>query len=208
LLHPRRYLFTFLRDPVDRVISNYYYLRAYDGRFDTTNTTVLTSAKTKSFHNFLLDDHPQVRSFTNNMQANALAWDWRGDSRRESPHLGRIAIASLKHFDFVGLFERYEESLHELFKQLQWRLEPDEAALVVNKTGHRPLLSQIEPSTLSLIRELNQADQELYDFVSARASDSGFLNDFRNGADGYPLPLGRRPDVREGIRDWVLRTFI
>jgi hypothetical protein len=168
LLATHRFLFTFLRDPVDRVISNYYYLHAYDGPPDCTNSAVLVSAKTNTFHEFLLDDHPQVRSFTNNMQANALAWDWRGDYREEIPDLGRVAISALEHFDFVGLFEHYEESLQVLFQLLHWRLEPSDAALVVNKTRQRPRAAEIEPETLSLIRQLNVADQQLYDFAVAQ----------------------------------------
>jgi hypothetical protein len=168
LLANHRFLFTFLREPVDRVISNYYYLRVYEKGPDPTNAVVLASAKTKTFHQFLLDEHPQVRSFTQNMQANALAWDWRGDQRQETPDLGEMAIAALGHFDFVGLFESYEESLHVLFQQLHWQLEVTEPALVVNQTRERPRAAEVKPETLALIRELNQADQSLYDFAASQ----------------------------------------
>jgi hypothetical protein len=165
LLNEHRFLFTFLRNPVDRVVSSYYHLNGYTGVLEPANIALM-SAKTKSFHDFLCDDHPQVRSFTENLQANALVSDWRGEKRTAVDDLGGRAIESLAQFDFVGLFERYEESLQVLFRALHWRLHPHEAAVVINKTRARPPVAAIEPRSLALIRELNQADQQLYDYVA------------------------------------------
>ena len=167
LLSDHRFLFTFLREPVDRVISSYYHLHWYEGAPEPDNVALM-SAKSKTFHDFLRDDHPQVRSFTENLQAHGLVSDWRGEKRTVVPDLGRRAIEAMNQFDFVGIFEHYEKSLRALFQLLRWRMEPGEATTVVNKTRNRPRVDEIEPKTLGLICELNQADQELYEHALAK----------------------------------------
>ncbi len=165
VLAPHRFVFTFLREPIDRVISNYHYLRSYDGAIVSTNCEVIARARAKNFHDFLLDDHPQVRSFTHNLQANTLAWDWRGTDHRKFSDLAKAAIDNLKQLDYIGFFESYPEDLWELFKKLHWQINPEEAHLVANKTPKRPAVSEVEPRTLALIRALNQADLQLYHFA-------------------------------------------
>ena len=73
-----RFLMTFLRDPIDRLISNYHFLRTRSP-LSRYSEAALQAARSLSFKDFLLCDDRNVRMITTNFQTKALAHDIRPD---------------------------------------------------------------------------------------------------------------------------------
>jgi len=155
-----RYLVTFLRDPVNRVLSNYYFLRGWKGEIYKGNKEMLEAAQRLSLENFLKCDLPQVRSVTTNHQTLFLAADFRTPGDPNDVHLRENAIYNLRQFDFVGITEAYEESAALLFADLGLPL-PSKLE-VLNVTEDRISANQIPPETRRMIEKLNVLDCAIY----------------------------------------------
>jgi hypothetical protein len=148
LPQPATYI-TVLRDPVDRVISAYYFMRSYKlhplyWKLRRTNCT--------------LEDF--VRKFQrDNVQSKII-----GGSPYELPCTREVvekAKDNLRHrFSVVGLSERFEESLALMKLRFGWKLSSYSS---FNVTRSRPKKHDLPQSTLEMIHEKNGLDMELYD---------------------------------------------
>jgi hypothetical protein len=105
-----RYLMTFLRDPVERVISNYHFLRS-GSPVSGYSQRAIGAAKALTLSEFLRCDEPGVRMVTENFQAKALAFDIRPEHQHTIVDLHRQAAHNLATFDFVGIVEYFSESI-------------------------------------------------------------------------------------------------
>jgi hypothetical protein len=77
-LRDDRFVFTFLRDPVDRVLSMYHFLREQSHPLDATNpSSPFVLAKQNDLLSFLRLMSPSVRVLVSNHQTYALGLDWR-----------------------------------------------------------------------------------------------------------------------------------
>lgn len=129
-------IITWLRDPAERVISNYFYLsKRLEEELDERKKKLDILAKMKRS---LLEYAQNERN-----------------QNRISKFLNGVA---LEDFFFIGLVENYNEDVQELGKKLNWT-----AIEVVehNRTGKKNK-SQVEESVKEIIRFYNQADYELY----------------------------------------------
>ncbi len=158
--NPQTYLITFLRDPIDRVISSYYFLRSWNGVVDDTNRTMVAAAKDLSFRDFLKSRDPQVRSVIFNHQTYFLGADWRDPRDKVPENLINQALENLQKLSFVGLTERYPESVKLLFRDL--RMEQTPAVKALNTTPFRPAVQEIAEEDRILIQEQNQMDMIVY----------------------------------------------
>lgn len=113
-----RYLMTFLRDPLDRVLSNYYFLRNWDGLINDSNREMVRYAKNLSLMEFLRCDDSQVQSVTRNHQAYFIASDFRSLRKLSDYDLKRKAADNLELIDFIGITEEYERSVKMFFYEL------------------------------------------------------------------------------------------
>ena len=146
---------TFLRDPIERIISFYYYVKRVPkhGLYKThgfTNETTLHEFVTKI-----------KRGDINNGQIRFIS----GLDDTEDKMLERAIYNIDNHFSHVGLLERFDESILLLQKMYNWKKPYYE---VSNKTQNRKSVNSIKPETLQAIKELNNGDLILYNKMSQR----------------------------------------
>ncbi|HEY1769867.1 MAG TPA: sulfotransferase family 2 domain-containing protein [Chthoniobacterales bacterium] len=139
---------TVLRDPVDRVISAFYFMRSYKlhplyWKFRRENWT--------------LEDFVQ-RSPRTNVQCKIIA-----GADYEGPCTAEICARALdhidRHFSVVGFSERFEESLALMKIRFGWKLDNYSS---FNVTRARPKKHDLPQSTLEMITEKNSYDFALY----------------------------------------------
>lgn len=151
LPQPASYI-TVLRDPVERVLSAFYFMRSYKlhplyWKFRRQNWTL------EDFVN---------RSPRTNIQCKILA-----GAEYEAPCTTEICAKAMeniaRHFSVVGLSERFEESLALMKLRYGWELESYSS---FNVTRSRPKKRDLPQSTLDLIIAKNSYDIALYDLAT------------------------------------------
>jgi len=188
---------TMLRDPVERTISAFYDQRWREDLWLHQHIKDMT-----------LDDYVFDRIGARevmNFQTCSLAFDdvdrhyhglgdlWRDEGRTWATlgdrSLLELAKSRLERFAFVGLQDRFEESLRLLAYTFGWPL-PDRTPRANVRRNVREELSE---RTLARIHELTALDQELYDFAKQRfEAHTALLSDelVRERHRGY---MGRLP---------------
>lgn len=149
------FLFTFLRDPVDRVISLYYFYREQEaeGVLDPR----VASAKALDFEPFVAQLTDRVSPWSN--------WQtyvFSGAAHCEQPAeaLLPLALENLDRVDFVGVQDALTDGVAELSRVRGWDLAP--APGRVNATKHRAPIARLPEAALARLRELNRCDRELF----------------------------------------------
>jgi hypothetical protein len=161
-----RFLFSMVRDPVDRVVSAYWSQRNFRRPTDASNEIMVHCAKTLTLSDYVESNHPQVRSVVENHQTKVFADDWRSPDRRSDRHTLDQALAHLHEFDLVGVYESYDHSMQTLCALLNWRPWPSEARY--NVTAGRRSTAELDPAVRQRIAGRNLLDTELYDAVVKR----------------------------------------
>lgn len=148
--------FTMLRDPVDRVISEYYFARRNPAHY----LHWLIVEQNLSLVEAL---EAQVHVMLNDAQTRLLSGVWGevpfGEMTAE--HLEQ-AKRNLAHCTIVGLTERFDESLLLLQRAFGWQ---DIRYRRANVTPERPPKESFEPAALQIIRQAQPLDLELYDYA-------------------------------------------
>jgi hypothetical protein len=151
----RPYYLTFLRDPVERVISLYYYHLRGAG----------------VWHREIADNGWSIEEWLERSrmlwrrdgQVRQLLWHAHGEVLRDdaltAAHLEE-AQRLLGRFDFVGTTETFEQAALTLYGRLGLRRFHDER--VVNATPHK---EDVPEDVRRLIAEWNRLDVELYRFA-------------------------------------------
>jgi hypothetical protein len=148
--------FTLLRDPIERVLSYYYFVRQdhkhYLHDYAQTQGTDLRS--------FILGKSPQG---VDNLQTRLLAGDWAqvpfGACTSEMLATAKRNLE--QSFSVVGLVERFDETLLLLQRTFHWK---NIFYIRHNVTSGRPQGEELPAGTLDLIRECNLLDLELYEY--------------------------------------------
>ena len=148
LPQPATYI-TVLRDPVDRVISAFYFMRSY--KFHPLHWKLRRE-------NWTLEDFVR-RTKRDNVQSKIVAGaDYNLPCTREVVDKAKHNLRH--HFSVVGLSERLEESLALMKIRFGWRLSSYSS---FNVTRARPKKRDLPASTLELIQQSNAFDIELYE---------------------------------------------
>lgn len=165
-----RYAFTFLRDPIERLISLYWFSRAA-----ADDNILYNASKGLSFEEFLQlgrrregeTSHPLRPQIWNN-QTYQLAHGYGSDvgiDDREPKALLIRAKLNLSRFNFVGFTETLNSDALQIFRAVGG--SPEVTTNETNVTGERPRINDLPRSTIALLREMTQLDRKLYRHAKA-----------------------------------------
>ncbi|MEM9449337.1 MAG: sulfotransferase family 2 domain-containing protein [Cyanobacteria bacterium P01_E01_bin.6] len=206
---------TVLRDPIKRSISHFQHIcrEPKDRRH-----------KIVKAHNMDLTDfvqHPETRLAIHNLQTRSIAFDLgfkelkkirrfaaqgvigTPQPERSDDDLLAIAKQRLDDFPFVGIVERFQDSLFLLSYVFGWY--PIRQARELNKAPKKKTLPDISPEVLETLTELNHLDIQLYHHAKQRFDEH--YNQMV--ADLWKRYGDRASDVRpETIDDDTLFTWL
>jgi hypothetical protein len=147
------YLFMMLRNPIDRLISEYYYIR---------KNIIFMDMLSPPANNFL-------EYVSNHQTANGMLKFLLGKRIYSSDIISdaNSAIDTIEALDIhVGIFEQYDRSL-SYFKHTGNFTWP-ETISVKRATLNRPKVQQISSQEMKVIKDNNKADFALYEYAKAR----------------------------------------
>jgi hypothetical protein len=195
-----RYI-TFLREPVDRVLSHYYRHIHLPGMSDAERGT--RAKRAGSLEEALVDMRlPQLRNLCTRFLCSHPTMEDLPYSAVEE------AKENLRRFAFVGIQERFDESLVLLQRTLGLGVAPYRDRHV---SSDRPAVDEITKDERALIEEYNQLDTELYRFglglfedAVGAAANEGFAADVEalraSSADA-------NEEAIQNARDWLDREL-
>lgn len=135
---PKDYkLITWVRDPVKRVVSNFYYLES----------------RIKE----LLDEEKNNLNILSKLQRTLIEFARAEINRNRQSKF--LTGSTLSDYTFVGVQEFYEEDISRLARILNWKELP--SVPFHNRTVEKPVM--IPEEILDEIRELNREDQLIYE---------------------------------------------
>ena len=144
---------TFLRDPIERIISYYYYVKRKPHH--------------RLYQNNLFNDTMSLYEFVteinqrdiNNGQIGAIS----GIQDKGEFMLEKAFENIDTHFSFVGTIEKFDESLILLQKMYGWATPHYN---VQNKTSNRLKIDALDAKTLDAIKHFNKGDIALYEKIN------------------------------------------
>ncbi|MCS1350268.1 sulfotransferase family protein [Mechercharimyces sp. CAU 1602] len=143
---------TLLRDPIDRVISTYYFIRSQPQNPHYEIAQSLTLEQYVNWHD------PNITQQITNHQTRFL-------SGKSEPCLMLAKKHLQTHYLLVGLTERYVETVFLLHKKCNWKL----SSYTKENVNHtRPPRSAVPQSIIDKIVALNQLDLQLYQYAQSR----------------------------------------
>lgn len=144
---------TLLREPVDRVISAYYYICGFAGH---PLHKVVSPMSLEEFVSKTIDNQP-----TRLLAGQTMADVAFGQCSSEMLETAKTNLR--EHFSVIGLTERFDETLILLKRYLGWK----EITVYShqNMTVARPPKSAIPKSAIRLIEEHSQLDIALYQYA-------------------------------------------
>lgn len=141
LYKPYTYI-TMLRDPIDRVVSHFYYLQAKNHFKTNTN-----------FEDFISDN------LNRNVQTQYISGQF---TPKGTPDIQKAKENMGKYFSIVGITEMFNESVFLMKKQFGWQ---DIIYSKRNVTVNRPSKDQLSKEIIDLVKRHNELDIELYDYA-------------------------------------------
>lgn len=161
---------TLLRDPVERVISHYDFIRKGTTipsreRFQEGHR-IHKEAASGSLLDFVCHPHPLVQASVINHQTRHLLPPECDLSDPSDLALLKAAKATIDTFAFVGLTEQFQDSMFLLAYIFGWYPETTYQSLRVN--SKRPKKADLPSATLEAIVERNQLDIQLYQQVQLK----------------------------------------
>lgn len=159
---------TFLRDPVDRIVSTFNHLINSD--FPE--------------HRAIITKHPTLEEYLKHKSArNAQTWfitGWRKTPIRRAPNAAvRAAIDLIRdRFKVVGITERFDESLVLFAKTFGWDLPTYVPENLASSRERRLHIDDLDDSLIERIRDINRCDIAIYEYAISMF-DAKFSEDSR-----------------------------
>lgn len=156
-----RYSMTLVREPVSTILSTYNFWR---GRSE--EDAVSAQAKRIDFPQFVrrFADSPTIIRNPYTHHFAGVSRDYPGEPADQELLL-QYARHNLAHFNFVGICERFEESIRLLCRELGWQAPA--AMPHENRSLGQQERAAIDAATMQLLLERNQLDLQLYDYAKA-----------------------------------------
>jgi len=151
--------FTFLRDPVDRVVSFYHFVKNQEQHY-------LNTAATKEFSGIKPFVSSGITTMVDNGQTRLISGVWL------EPRFGEITSQTFEQaktnlsqsFSVVGLTEQFDATLLLLRETFNWH---DIKYMRQNVTKVSPLERNLTPEERETILSINQWDVALYEYAHA-----------------------------------------
>jgi len=137
--------FTMMRNPIERVISLYYFLKTYPGYYEE-------NMRNMSFEEYI-DWDPQAR----NGQIHQIC----GQNSQLSLEKAK---ENLKVFEVVGITEMFNESLLLLKNKFKWA---NIEYVKENVTKSRPRIGEVSTEIIKKIEKNNELDIELFEYIKS-----------------------------------------
>jgi hypothetical protein len=210
---PATYI-TMLRDPVDRVISHYYFARKNPAHYlhqeVTSKQMSLVDFVSSGLSTELTNDQTRMISGVERVNTRLLDGEERRTLRPGPEPVTRevleIAKKNLReHFAAVGLFDRFDESLLLFKKVLGWG---SIYYVRLNVTKDRPAKQQVPDEARRLVERYNEMDMELYEYARRRFEEAireqgtefqSALHSFQRKNRVYEMALQGYARTREAI---------
>lgn len=161
LPHESKYI-TMIRNPVEHIISGYYYLHRspYHALYDSVVKSKMSLSDYITSGINPIANNPQVRILTG-----------KGLTDRDGIPYGKCpesmlenAIENLnKHFAAIGITNRFDESVLLFKKVLRWSSPFYSKA---NATKNRPQAREISAETIEIIKQYNDLDMQLFKWAN------------------------------------------
>lgn len=155
--HP--FLITFLRDPVDQFLSQYYFIQNNKRHKSHGDVSRITSIEDYlGYSKEHCQDNLQTRVLSKN-----LSWisGKATEADRDFHSCFEEAFKNLERFDTVLLTGRFDESLLLLKKRLGWKKTP--VYFRINRTRHRLSKKEQDLSLIHKIERHQAYDMQLYE---------------------------------------------
>ncbi|WP_164491766.1 sulfotransferase family 2 domain-containing protein [Staphylospora marina] len=144
--------FSMVRDPLNRIISAYYFIRS------SPSNRLHHMVSNMSLHDFVFSNDPLIREPLSNHQTRFI-------SGMKNPDL-KVALENIrKHYLLVGLTEKYPESVFLLNRAMGWAHRPYTRE---NVTKSRPKDPPVTPEMIDHIKKQNRLDYDLYAYCQER----------------------------------------
>lgn len=209
-------LLTFLRHPVDRIISLYnFYKHLPENRIHGDMATFKCNAANKlSIREYCNLDHPYVINETNNGMSRMLSSRSGYGKDLSNEELFEDARDNLVSMKF-GIVEDYEKSVDYIMHSLG--LAPSLSIPKLNRTSSRPKLNEISIDDYETIINRNLVDMALYKFAvdefNKRYEDYQIFKHVRL-VKNSPLPefrhtMGKKENVtqhKEDVTEFIEKT--
>ena len=196
-----RYI-TFLREPVDRVLSHYYRHVHRTGTFKDQRRLGRGMVVTSSLEEALEMQLPEI----SNLATRLLCGD-RAPMGALPPSALKAAKKNLREFACVGLQERFDESVVLLQRTLGLGLIPYMSQHV---SIDRPTVGEIDDQQRARVAEANQLDAELYSLAGELFEEAVSTSDEGFAADVEALRAASQEltdDSVQNARDWLHREL-
>ena len=143
---------TVVRNPIERVISEYYYMKQKGFYYQE-----LILKEDLSLEEYL--HHPETR-YLNNLQTRLISGVPYENGDEVNDEIYDLALKNLKEMMVVGISERFSESLALFSLVMNWKRIPIHTK--ANRNDERPKINAIDSYTIKRIEEREQYDLALY----------------------------------------------
>jgi hypothetical protein len=162
-----RYSFTFLRDPVERVLSLYYFSRSRN----PAEYPIYRLAHELDLAGYLRAafDRQDIKTYVWNHQAWQLACGWNDPQQRQisnftDEQILERAKAHLTEFNYIGFAESFAADSKAILANLN--VPARESLVPANVTPRRPHRNDLPAATIRLAEELTCLDAALYEHAT------------------------------------------
>lgn len=151
-LYGKSQYITFLRKPLNRIISFYYFV------LSSPHHRLYNQVIKMSLYDFAMNIN---QGDVNNAQIRMIS----GIDNREDIMLEKALVNIDKFFPIIGLLECFNESLILLKEYYGWHYP---VYSIRNKTKNRITSNEVDSKTKNAIIELNRGDYQLYDIIEKK----------------------------------------